>query len=69
MTHEHEGRIGQAHPAPCTLEQRHARLALEHRELLGDRRRRELKRVGNGGDRPARVQLVEQAEPVQVEHR
>ena len=43
-------------------------LALEHRELLGDGGRRELQRVGDGGDRAARVQLVQQAQPAEVEH-
>ena len=37
-------------------------------ELLGYGRRREPQRVGHRGDRPARVQLVEEAQPVQVEH-
>ena len=41
------------------FEEAHARLALEHRELLRDRRGRELQRVGDSGDRPALVQLVE----------
>ena len=61
--------VGQAHAAACPLQQRHARLALEHRELLGDGRGRELQRVGHGGDRAALVQLVQQAEAAEVEHR
>ena len=66
---QHERRVGQAHAAAGALEQPHAGLALEHRELLRDGRRRELERVGDGGDRPALVQLAQQAEAVDVEHR
>ena len=65
---EHERRVGQAHAAAGALEQAHAGLALEHRELLRDGRRRELQRVGDRGDRPALVQLAEQAQAAQVEH-
>ena len=65
---EHERGVGQPHAAPGRLEQRHARLALEHGELLGDGRGRELERVRDRGDRAARVQLVEEAKPAQVEH-
>ena len=60
--------VGEADAAAGRLEQRHARLALEHRELLGDGRGRELQRVGDRGDRPPRVQLVEQAQPAEIEH-
>ena len=66
---EHERGVGQPDAAAGRLEQRDARLALEHGELLGDRRRRELQRVGDRGDRPARVELAEEAEPAKVEHR
>ena len=59
---EHERGIGQADAAAGALEQRHARLALEHRQLLGDGGRRELQRVGDRGDRAARLQLVQQAQ-------
>ena len=68
MADEHERGVGQADAAAGPLEQRHARLALEHRELLGDGRRRELQRVGHRGDRAARVQLVQQAQAAEVEH-
>ena len=44
-------------------------LALEHRELLRDGRGRELQGVGHRGDRAARVQLVQQAQAAQIEHR
>jgi hypothetical protein len=66
---EHERGIGEANAAAGALEKLHAGLALEHRELLGDRRWRELERVGDGGDRAALVQLVEQAEAPQIQHR
>lgn len=65
---EDERGIGQPHPSPGPFEERDARLALEHPELLRDGRRREPQRVGHGGDRPARVQLVQEAQPVEVEH-
>ena len=52
---EHERGIGQPDAAAGALEQPHAGLALEHRELLGDGRRRELERVGDRGDRAALV--------------
>ena len=65
---EDERGVGQADPAAGALEQRHARLALEHRELLGDGGRRELQRVGDRGDRAARVQLVQQAQAAEIEH-
>ena len=66
---QHERRIGQAHAAAGPLQQRHAGLALEHRELLRDGRRRELERVGDRGDRSALVELAQQAQAAQVEHR
>ena len=68
MAHEDERRVGQTHSPPRPLEQRHARLPLEHGELLRDGRGRELERVGDGGDRPALVQLVQQAQAAQIEH-
>ena len=60
VLHQHEGGVGQAHAAPGSLEQRHADLALQHRELLRDGRGRELERVRNGGDGPALAQLAQQ---------
>ena len=59
---EHQRRVGEPDVAADPLEQLHARLALEHRELLRHRRRRELQRVGDRGDRPALVQLAQQPE-------
>ena len=69
MADEHERGVGQAHAAPGLLQQRHARLALEHRELLGDGRGREPQRVGHRGDRAARVQLAQQPQAAKIEHR
>ena len=57
------------HAAPWALEQAHAGLALEHRELLRDGRRREPQGVGDRGDRPALVQLAQQSQAAEVEHR
>jgi hypothetical protein len=68
MAHEHDRRIGQADPSAGPLEQRHARLALEHRELLRDGRGRELQRVGDRRDRAASMQLVQQAQALEHEH-
>ena len=65
---EDQGGIGQADAAAGALEQGHPGLALEHGELLRDGRRRELQRVGDGGDRAALAELVQQAEAAQVEH-
>ena len=65
---ERQRRVGQAHAAAGALEQRHARLALEDRQLLGDRRGRELQRVGDRGDRPAGGELAQQADAAEVEH-
>ena len=65
---EDERGVGQPDPSAGPLEQRQPGLALEHRELLGDGRRRELQRVGDRGDRAARVQLVQQAQAAEIEH-
>ena len=66
---EHQRRVGQPHAAAGPLEQGHARLALEQRELLRDRRRRELQRVGDRGDRPALLELAQQPQSAEIEHR
>jgi len=52
---QHERHVGQAHAAAGAIEQTHAGLALARRELLRHRRRRELQRVGDRGDRAALV--------------
>ena len=54
--------------AAVALEQRHAGLALERGELLGDRRGGVAERVGGGGDRPAGGELAQDAEAADVEH-
>ena len=59
---EHERRVGQPHAAAGRLEQRGARLALEHLQLLRDGRRAVGQRLGDGADRPAAVQLVQEAQ-------
>ena len=68
VTDQDERRVGQPNASPGPLEQRHARLAFEHRELLGDRRGRELQRLGHRGDRAPGVQLVQEAQSVEIEH-
>ena len=62
-------RVGQPDAAARGLEQRHARLALQHRQLLRDRRRGELQRLGHRGHGAALVQLTQQPESPEVEHR
>ena len=68
VAHQHEPRVGQPHPAARGLQQRHTRLALQHRQLLRDRRGGELERVGHRGDGAAVVQLAQQPESAQVQH-
>ena len=68
MADQDQRGVGEPHPAPGRLQQRHARLALQHRELLGDGRGRELQRVGHRGDGAAGMQLVQQPQSAQVEH-
>ena len=68
VTDQHERRVGQTDAAARALKQAHTGLALEHRELLGDGRGRELQRVGDRGDRPALLELVQQAQAAEVEH-
>ena len=55
--HERARRVGQPDAAAVALEQRDADLALERRELLRDRRRREGERLGGRRDRPAGGEL------------
>ena len=68
VTHQHERGVGEPHPSPRRFQQRQARLALKHGELLGHGRGREPQRVGHGGDRASRVELVEEPEAVEVQH-
>ena len=65
---EHEACVGQADAAPGALEQRDAGLALEQVQLLGHRGRCDLQRVGDRGDRPAFVELTQEAQAAQVKH-
>jgi hypothetical protein len=66
---ENERGVGEAHPAPGALHELHAGLALQQRELLGHGRGRELQRVRDRGDRPARVELAEETEATELKHR
>ena len=59
VTHEHQCGVGEAHTAPCALEQLHAGLTLEHGQLLRDGRGRELERVRHRGNRASLVQLAQ----------
>ena len=58
MRDEHQRGVGEPQAPPGGLEQRRARLALEHAELLRDRRRAVGQRLGDRADRAAAVQLV-----------
>ena len=60
-------RLRQVHPAAAPVEQRHAGLALERRELLGDGRRGEGERARCRGDRAARGDLAQHAHAAHVE--
>lgn len=64
---EHAGGVRQPNTATGALEQRDARLALEHRKLLRDRRRREAKRLGDRRDRAARLELPEEPQSAEIE--
>jgi drug/metabolite transporter (DMT)-like permease len=57
------------HVAPGALEQRHARLLLELRELLRDGGGGVGERFGDGADRAAGGELAQQAQAAEVEHR
>ena len=57
------------HDAPCApLEQRHARLALEHADLLRDRRGRVVQRLGRACQRSRPGRLPEDPETAHIEH-
>jgi len=62
-------RVGQFGPARGPVEQRGARLTLERGQLLRDRGWRVAEDRGGPGDAAARGELLEQAEPVQIEHK
>ena len=59
--------IGQREPPSLALEQHHAGLALQRRELLGDGRRRERQRLGGRGDGAALGELAQDPEALDVE--
>ncbi len=63
------GLRGQPDPAPHGFQQRDPGLLLQDRQLLRDRRRAVGEGLGHGGERPAVLQLAQQPEPVEVQHR
>ena len=66
---EHPAGVGQLEPPPGLAEQLDARLALELRELLGDRRRRERERLRGARDRALGDELAQHDEAAGSEHR
>ncbi|GHD87151.1 hypothetical protein GCM10010508_18080 [Streptomyces naganishii JCM 4654] len=60
------GLRGQPHPPPGRLQERHADLGLQLRELLGDGGRRVRQRRRDGGQGAAVLELAQEAESVQV---
>ena len=66
---EHPAGVGQLEPPPALAEQLDARLALELRELLGDRRGRERERLGGTRDRALSDELAQHDEAAGSEHR
>ena len=69
MVREHERGVGEPHAPAGGLEQRRPGLALQHGELLRDGGRAVGQRLGDRADGPAAVQLVQEAEAAEVEHR
>jgi hypothetical protein len=61
------GRRGR-HPVGVAGQQARAELALQARDLLGDRRLREGERHGGLGERAARGHLAEDREQARIEH-
>ncbi|MBA8950593.1 hypothetical protein HNR61_002206 [Actinomadura namibiensis] len=59
----------QPHPPPRRLQQRHAHLAFQHRQLLGDGGGAVGQGGGDGGERSPVLQLTQQPESMEVEHR
>ena len=64
VSDQDERGVGEPDPSSRRFQQRQPRLALEHRELLGHGRGREPQCLGHRGDGAARVQLVQEAQPV-----
>ena len=52
----------------AALDEHRARLALERRDLLGDRRLGERQRLGRGGERPLGGDLAKDPHAANVEH-
>ena len=68
MGQDRAGGRRQADRPPVGLEQRLADLALERGELLRDRGRRQVQRIGGRGDRPAVGELAQCTQAAQVNH-
>jgi hypothetical protein len=68
MTDEDECCVGEPNASAGGLEERHAGFALENCELLRHRRGREAQSFGDGCDRAARVELMEETQPPEIEH-
>ena len=62
------GRGGQPDRPPVGDQQRLSHLLLERRELLRDRRRRQIQRIGRRGDRAAVRELPKGTQPAKVDH-
>ena len=65
---EHLGGACEPHAAPVALHDRLADLALERGELLGDRGRREVERVGGGRERAVLGDLAQHAQAAGIDH-
>jgi hypothetical protein len=66
---EPQAGVGQPQPPADALGERDAGLALQLGELLRDRARGERQRLGDRGDRAPGVQLAQQQQLAEVEHR
>ena len=60
--------VGEQHAAAGALEQRHAHLALEHRQLLGDGARGVVQRAGDRADGAPLLELAQEPQATEVEH-
>ncbi len=65
---ERDAVLGEPHAPAVGDQQRNARVLLQLRELLRDRRRAVRQRLGDGGQRAAQRQFVQQAQTAQLEH-
>jgi hypothetical protein len=66
--HQHLGLRGELESSTGLAEELHAGLPLQGTQLLRDRRRGEVHRLGDGRDRAADGQLTEEHETADVEH-